>query len=241
MAAQGKKLLWHVLLLFSYSILVLGKNVAPRAVKKDALQYGPRNFPGNKAPSLKVTRGSKPWTEKDSSQQKPNIAGVPKDHVFYENYQINSSWSDPRLQAALGIPKSLRSRDEHLVKRTPGSKPGDPIFKLPSCVGCMKAAAGTEKVTLQTLSTDYLQRNMKPNLNIQDTCLFYTSVPDPTKTLNPRDFEEWTDRYALGGQEQHGGLSKIATDYACGSNKITIWVRVANLSGEPTGYRTKNC
>lgn len=224
----------RVFIIFTLSFSILGKNVAPPAVKHEpviANEQLPRSLPRNKAPSMKVTgRSSRGVQQVDSSP--PETVPVPHispDHVFYDSYQANFSWSDPALQAALGIrPASseLQQRDEIIVKRTPGSAPGDPLVKTPSCLGCIEASNG-QSVTLADLTTEYLENQILLRDSVlQDRCVFYTSVPN-SFSFSPADLIELFDRRALGGADRHPGLSLIATNWACSSNKVTIWVSSA--------------
>lgn len=227
--------LLSVFIIFILSLSALGKNVAPPAFKpRTVVQDAPRNLPRNKAPSMKVTGGASrdlEQVESKSTESAP-VPQVHQDHVFYDSYQSNFSWSDPALQAALGIrPASseLNTRDNNLVKRTPGSAPGDPLIKAPSCLGCIEASNG-QTVTLADLNTGYLENQilLKPDSILQDRCVFYTSVPNALAgVLNPADLIELFDRKNLGGADTHPGLSLIATNWACSTNKVTIWVSSA--------------
>lgn len=212
-------LILRALLLISLCILAVGKHVAPSPNKA-------RSPSGNKAPTVGIRGNVRHGTT--GGLRKKDQSLVPESHVFYNNYQANFSWEDPRLAAALGIPEDvtpatnlLGKRDGHgrLHKRTPGSGPNDPVFKLPSCLGCIEAQAGNT-MGINDLTTEWLERQMtKTNQQLYNKCVFYTSVPrfwqDPI---------EFLARKRLGGQSKHHGLSKIASDYACSSNKFTIWV-----------------
>ncbi|KAI1211221.1 uncharacterized protein F4807DRAFT_466539 [Annulohypoxylon truncatum] len=207
----------------------LGKNVAPPVVKRRHAHPVPQNLHPNKAPSIKVTgQASHGQKQTDSKpEEAAPVPYIPQDHVFYDSYQANFSWSDPALQAALGIrpiPSQMNTRDGNIFKRSPGSTPDDPIFKLPSCLGCYEASQG-RTVTLADLTTEYLEQQiLLPDSLLQDRCVFYTSVPDPRKDpLSTADRAEFFNRVALGGEDRHHGLSLIATKWACSNNKVTIW------------------
>ncbi|KAK7923666.1 hypothetical protein PG985_007737 [Apiospora marii] len=186
--------------------LALGKNFSPPAARhrfsRDTTHdIGARHSASVAAGSL-VMRKNRNRT-------------VSEDHIFYENYQISFSWADS------STPHELLARDGNIIKRAPGSSPDEPVFRLPSCLGCIEALNEPGKVTIDTLSTDYLERQMLTQaVDLLNKCVFYTSVPRPFM-----DLQEWYDRRALGGADDHPGLSKIATDYACRNNLLTIWVR----------------
>lgn len=183
--------------------LAFGKNVAPRTLQS------PKTI-ANKAPAVNA-HNHKGTEQKFSNDILPG-------HVFYENYQVDFSWNNKQLQAALGI-RPLPSLDKrNIVKRTPGSQPGDPVFKLPSCLGCIEAAAG--KVTsINDLTTEWLEKQiLLPDSQLQNRCVFYTSVPKENE-----DKAEWDLRQTMGHLD-HPGLSWFATDWACKHKLLSIWV-----------------
>ncbi|KAK0757406.1 hypothetical protein N5P37_010129 [Trichoderma harzianum] len=182
--------------------LAFGKNVAPRTL------HTPKGIT-NKASAVNV-RGHKDTEQKLSNDVLP-------EHIFYGNYQVNFSWNNKQLQAALGI-RPLPSLDKrNIVKRTPGSQPGDPVFKLPSCLGCIEAAAG--KVTsINDLTTEWLEKQiLLPDSQLMNRCVFYTSVPKENE-----DKAEWDLRQTMGHLD-HPGLSWFATDWACNHKLLSIW------------------
>jgi hypothetical protein len=84
----------------------------------------------------------------------------------------------------------------------------------------MQAEAG-ETTSLDSLTTTVLKAQiLLPTTQLQGTCVFYTSVETP---------EDIAARILLGGYNLHNGLSKIATDWACANNKISIWVTTLKL------------
>lgn len=194
------------LAIFFILSVAVGKNVAPRTSKD------PRGI-ANKAPIVNI-RG-----HAGHEQEKPN--GILPEHAFYQNYQANFSWSDKQLQAALGIRTVATGENidkRHISKRTPGSQPGDPVFKLPSCLGCIEAAAG-RVTSINDLTTEWLEKQMLlPDSQLQNNCVFYTSVPKVTE-----DATEYNIRQTMGHLE-HPGLSWFATNWACGKSFVSIWV-----------------
>lgn len=209
----------RALMLFALLMLTVSKNVAPSSSKHPALDGTSAQSSRNRAPVVNV-KGSVHGPNHKSTQPP-----VPESHVFYNNYKLNFSWEDPLLQAALGVTARETTTtgshfnkrgSNHLSKRTPGSSKNDPVFKVPSCLGCIEASMGL-KVTLADLSVRFLETQItKTDAQLKNKCLFYTSVP--------RQGQELRDRNDLGGAEKHSGLSKIATDYACNNNLYTIWV-----------------
>ncbi|KAI2463542.1 hypothetical protein F4781DRAFT_416265 [Annulohypoxylon bovei var. microspora] len=222
--------LLKVFTIFTFLFPSLGKNVAPPAVRQRSSQDTPRNLPQNKAPSMNVSGRSSRPEQVDSKSLENAPLSVPQDHVFYDSYQANFSWSNPVLQTALGIrPASLElnKREGHLVHRAPGGQLIDPIFKLPSCLGCIEASNG-QTMTLEELTTEYLENQiiLRPDSVLQDRCVFYTSVPNPATAatkLSAADLTEYFNRVNLGGADRHPGLSLKATSWACSNKKVTIW------------------
>ncbi|ETS76427.1 hypothetical protein PFICI_11814 [Pestalotiopsis fici W106-1] len=216
----------RALALFMACVVVLGKNFGPPQRRQDAARQkikGPRN----KSPVVKAT-GDISFGSEGHKQPLQRRTTVPEDHVFFDNYQANFSWSDPAVRAGLGIrgPVGDSSHLDHygaLFKRTPGSFPGsdasNPAFRAASCLGCLKRQNGEPvKSTIAELSTTYLESKLlKRGPELLGKCVFYTSVPGWLE-----DPQEKFDRRLLGGNE-HPGLSKIATDWACGKGYYTIW------------------
>ncbi|KAH0491930.1 hypothetical protein TgHK011_003331 [Trichoderma gracile] len=187
--------------------VAFGKNVAPRHFKI------PKGIT-NKAPVVKFQDLAAP-------EQKASSNILP-DHVFYENYRANFSWSDKRLQAALGIRPSTKGKNgssndkRSIVKRTPGD-PNNPLLKLPSCLGCIEAYNG-KVTTINDLTTEWLEQQLLEKDNqLQDRCVFYTSVLEPSV-----DLIEYTERKAMGHND-HPGLSWFATEWACSLGMVSIW------------------
>lgn len=219
----------RALMLVSLCMFALARNVAPYAQKDTLPRNQARHPPRQKAPSINIKGGVRHGS--NGRRFNDNAAVVPESHVFYNNYRVNFSWQDPQLVAALGIPAELtpatnlfdKRSDHRLSKRAPGSSPSDPVFKLPSCLGCIQAQAGNI-VSLNDLTVEWLERQMtKTDAQLRNKCVFYTSVPKIREDEN-----EYNDRGDLGGQDKHAGLSKIASDYACRSNKYTIWVSASS-------------
>lgn len=237
--------LLSVLIIFTSSLPTLGKNIASPAARGEPPAPDEANtLSRNQAPFMQVTGGRvsrdlKPLVDANPPETAP-VHGVSHDHVFYDSYNANFSWSDPMLQAALGIrPASLElnGRDDNLVKRSPGSSPSDAAIKASSCMGCLEASNG-QVVTLATLDTAYLEKQilLKPDSILLGRCLFYTSVPNPATAfiaLSPADLVEYFDRKSLGGADTHPGLSRIATSWACDRNLVTIWVSSSAMDIPP--------
>lgn len=232
----------RIAFLLGLALLAVTKNVAPSFAKEDReiAENLPRKVPRNQAPTVRinglVTSGAqeRAYEAPDSSS---TLLSVPESHVFYKNYQANFSWSDPKLQAALGIVPGAGSesrsfkRDGIVGKRSlPGGTADNPVFKASACAGCLAKQNG-EVTSLSDLTVQYLRNNMLVSgSQLKDKCVFYTSVPDATSlTATIADKLEWWERVALGGASEHRGLSLKATQYACGSNKLTIWVSKAFL------------
>ena len=178
----------------------------------------------NKAPKVSL-RGRVDYLRRGApSADSP----VPPDHVFYQNHQLDFSWTDPALQMALwrGLKTEQQLQAEFGAKvrrkrQTPGSSGPtntnpNAVFKLPSCAGCVAAASGAPPPTLQSLSVQFLQNQItysQPQL--YNGCVFYTAVVGPT---------DFVVRRRLGGTDVHPGLSKIASDWACSNGRKSIWV-----------------
>ncbi|KAK7968737.1 hypothetical protein PG988_007810 [Apiospora saccharicola] len=187
----------------------LGKNFSPPAAR--------HRFSGGTSHEIEARNGA-PVAAGSPAARERNTT-VSADHIFYENYQTSLTWARSSTPHDLGPSHELQARDGNIIKRAPGSSPGDPLFKLPSCLGCLQAVNEPGKVTIDTLNTDYLERQMLTTaVDLLNKCVFYTSVPRAFM-----DIQEWFDRRALGGANEHPGLSKIATDYACRNNLLTIW------------------
>ena len=180
----------------------------------------------NKAPKVSL-RGRVDYPRRGApSADSP----VPLDHVFYQNHQLDFSWTDPALQMALwrGLKTEQQLQAEFGAKarrkrQTPGS-PGPSntnpraVFQLPSCAGCVAAANGAPPPTLQSLSVEYLENQIKDAYELTElynVCVFYTAVVGPT---------DFVVRTRLGGTDVHPGLSKIASDWACSNGRKSIWV-----------------
>jgi hypothetical protein len=154
-------------------------------------------------------------------QERSGAPQVPADHVFFANYQKNFSWHDDALLERLW--HGLRPNDTEkkaLAKRAPTTVVGDAVFKLPSCLGCMRAALLDQTASLDSLTRVFLQQQILiPTAQLQNRCVFYTGV---------QDHSDYLKRLALwntaSGTFEHPNLSKLATDWACSSNKVTIWV-----------------
>ncbi len=218
--------LWMLFVLLELAAIVHGKNLGPPPVKQDPARSTPRKNSRNKEPSV-VVSGRVIRNPPKRNAEVAETVTIPESHVFYENYQANFSWSDEKLRAALGIRDETGTTSDHakrdgeIRKRTPGGTVDNTLIKLPSCLGCIEANQGVV-TSLKDLSTEYLERQILiPDSRLQDTCLFYTSVPPFTA----EPLEYW-DRAALGGADRHTGLSSIATRWACSHNKVTIWVSV---------------
>ncbi|KAK8091451.1 hypothetical protein PG997_001812 [Apiospora hydei] len=234
-------------LFFALSALVVGKNFGPPPLIRDEVTKpaaSGRSAENNRAPGVRMTghmshhapaghRRDNEGTSNDLTDR-DMLSHVPETHIFYRNFQINYSWTDERLLQALGArPKrgeeaassklllDKRGSGGHaLGKRSPpGGSPGNPIFKVSACLGCLQAQQGVV-TSLDDLSTEYLEQQiLLTDQQMLDRCVFYTSVPSWEE-----DRKERLKRRELGGEGQHTGLSKIATDWACRNNKVTIWV-----------------
>ena len=117
-------------------------------------------------------------------------------------------------------PASKRHRKKSTRKTSSNTVVGDAVFKLPSCLGCMRAALLDQTASLDSLTRVFLQQQILiPTAQLQSRCVFYTGV---------QDHSDYLKRLALwdtaSGTFEHPNLSKLATDWACRSNKVTILV-----------------
>jgi hypothetical protein len=185
------------------------------------LSFIPPTQSKNTGPSIKVSSSF----DFQPLKQAPPI--VPEDHIFYSNHQKNFSWQDPTLQERLWHGRSPpddthATKGKGLAKRAPTTVVGDAVFKLPSCLGCMRAQLGDTVASLDTLTRVFLQGQILiPAPQLQGRCVFYTGV---------QDFSDFAKRAFLPGAKEHPNLSKLATDWACANNKVTIWVSLNQVS-----------
>jgi len=141
------------------------------------------------------------------------------DKDLFENNLIDFTWNDPELRRMLHggsqppvsydfdkqTPVELKRRAWNF---NPFKRWFGPAIKLPSCIGCQGIAAGW---ALTYWSTDkFLQTIRTTPEATRNKCVFY------------------------GRRERDGmfpsGLSDIANQFACNTNKITIWVGDLTLS-----------
>jgi hypothetical protein len=154
-------------------------------------------------------------------QERSGASQVPADHVFFANYQKNFSWHDDALLERLWHGRRPNDTEKKaLAKRAPTTVVGDAVFKLPSCLGCMRAALLDQTASLDSLTRVFLQQQILIlTAQLQSRCVFYTGV---------QDHSDYLKHLALlgtaSGTFEHPNLSKLATDWACSSNKGTIWV-----------------
>jgi hypothetical protein len=218
----------QVFLLAIFFISAQARNVSPSGSTHGADVTEPRDSLMGRTPIVNIKGSIRHSYDRGAHTKEKPCSPVSESHVFYNNYQANFSWDDPRLAASLGVPDGTsfgmrpvtkRDGNSHLHKRAPGSSPNDPVFKLPSCLGCIEAQKGNT-VTLDDLTESYLRRQItKTPPQLYNKCVFYTSVPPYGGGENTEHLE----RVALGGSHRHKGLSEIATRYACENDKFTIW------------------
>lgn len=123
----------------------------------------------------------------------------PVDHPFFENHEKPFSWHDVEAKLWQGRhPKA--SKERALTKRAPTTIVGDAVFKLPSCLGCMKAQTLGTTASLDTLTRVFLQQQILiPTGQLQDRCVFYTGV---------QDYVDYAKRAFLPGAAEHPSKSE---------------------------------
>ena len=109
----------------------------------------------NIGPSIQVSSSF------EFDQERSGAPQVPADHVFFANYQKNFSWHDDALLERLWHGRRPNDTEKKaLAKRAPTTVVGDAVFKLPSCLGCMRAALLDQTASLDSLTRVFLQQQI---------------------------------------------------------------------------------
>ncbi|KAH8682065.1 hypothetical protein BX600DRAFT_505685 [Xylariales sp. PMI_506] len=208
----------------TYILLEFGVLSLPFLTPVWAKNWGPRAF--------RTSSNSARNPEKYRAQLSSPRVVVPETHVFYDNYAKDFSWfNETERRASFQLPEiddissgvgNVRSRDLTPAKNT-----------LPdNCLGCSGGGNPGQKADISWLTTQYFQGviqayTSKNNINLQNTCLFYSAI------YTPNDLIRYLQKYSPFPSGVDPALSATATNYACSNNLFTIWMIYPGQS--PTG------